>query len=309
MINHLENMTHFKNQLNIDIHHMVSCLYTMIKNIIIQLVKNTNSTKKKNSVPAVNNKAWVFLSHSTIDYDNVRRLRNLLEDNGFRPIMFYLRCLEQKHKDDELKSLLIREIDARNRFILCKSKNTNPPHGWVEFEVNYIKSRNRYYQIIDIEASDKELKKQIFMFKKNSIAYISYCRKDETFYEIFKKVLCHNLELEVPDVREIVAGCSVAEQIKNNIYDATTNGVFIPIITNNSLHPEWCMYEIQMASEYNSRRIIPFVKTDLNHDDNNYDRLMCWLGKMNYIWFDENCLKEAIEKLSTEIQKLSIINE
>lgn len=69
---------------------MVSCLYTMIKNIIIQLVKNTNSTKKKNSVPAVNNKAWVFLSHSTIDYDNVRRLRNLLEDNGFRP----LRCLE-----------------------------------------------------------------------------------------------------------------------------------------------------------------------------------------------------------------------
>lgn len=122
MMNHLENMTHFKNQLNIDIHHMAICLYTMIKNNITQLVKYINYTKKKNSVPAVNNKAWGFLSHSTIDYDNVRRLRNLLVDNGFRPIMFYLRCLEQKHKDDELKSLLIREIDARNRFILCNSK-------------------------------------------------------------------------------------------------------------------------------------------------------------------------------------------
>ena len=43
MINHLENMMHFKNQLNIDIHHMVICLYTMIKNIITQLVIYLNS--------------------------------------------------------------------------------------------------------------------------------------------------------------------------------------------------------------------------------------------------------------------------
>ena len=148
-MNHLENMTHFKNQLNIDIHHMVSCLYIIMKNIITQLVKNIFCFKKKNSVSDVNNKAWVFLSHSTIDYENVRRLRNLLENNGFRPIMFYLRCLEQNHKDDELKSLLIREIDARNRFILCKSKNTNPPHGWVEFEVNYIKQYSVNSYVID----------------------------------------------------------------------------------------------------------------------------------------------------------------
>lgn len=293
---------------------MFSFFNSAIKSIIARLGKYINfdkqitSGKIKNSSSTASNKAWVFLSHSTKDYDNVRRLRNILEDNGFRPIMFYLRCLEQNHKDDELKSLLIREIDSRNRFILCKSKNTVPPRGWVEFEVNYIKSRNRYYQIIDIEASDKELKEQISLFKKNSIAYISYCRRDETFYEILKKALYHNLELEIPDVREMASG-SCAEQIKNNIYDATTNGVFIPVITNNSLHSEWCMHEIQMASEYNSKRIIPFVKTDLNHKEPNYEKFMCWLGKMNYIWFDEKYLKEAIEKLSAEILKLSTTNK
>lgn len=291
---------------------MFSYFYYAIKNIVASLGKykildtheTTGKIKKSSSS---NNQAWVFLSHSTLDYDNVRRVRNLLEDNGFRPIMFYLKCLEQNHKDDELKSLLIREIDSRNRFILCKSKNTDPPHGWVEFEVNHIKSRNRYYQIIDIEASDKELKKQLSLFKMNSIAYISYCRKDETLYERLRKTLCHDLELEIPDVREMFGG-SFAEQIEEYICEATANGVFIPIITNNSLHSEWCMHEIKMASECNSRRIIPFVKTDLSHDDCNYDRLMCQLEKMNYIWFDENCLKEAIEKLSTEILKLSTTN-
>lgn len=63
---------------------------------------------------------WVFLSHSNKDYDKVRVVRNLLEDQKFRPIMFFLCCLED---NEEINDLIKREIDSRTRFILCDSEN------------------------------------------------------------------------------------------------------------------------------------------------------------------------------------------
>ena len=61
---------------------------------------------------------WVFVSHSTKDFEKERLVRNALEDSGFRPILFYLKCMEN---EDEINELLKREIDARRRFILCDS--------------------------------------------------------------------------------------------------------------------------------------------------------------------------------------------
>lgn len=42
----------------------------------------------------INEGFWVFVSHSTKDFERVRLVRNALEDSGFRPILFYLKCLE-----------------------------------------------------------------------------------------------------------------------------------------------------------------------------------------------------------------------
>lgn len=36
-----------------------------------------------------NNEIWVFLSHSNKDYEKVRIVRNILEEHGFRPLMFF----------------------------------------------------------------------------------------------------------------------------------------------------------------------------------------------------------------------------
>lgn len=55
---------------------------------------------------------WVFVSHSTKDFERVRLVRNALEDSGFRPILFYLKCLEN---ENEVNGLLKREIDAFHR--------------------------------------------------------------------------------------------------------------------------------------------------------------------------------------------------
>ena len=96
-----------------------------------------------------NNEIWVFLSHSNKDYEKVIKVRDLLEKNSFRPLMFFLKCLND---DDEIDELIKREIDSRGRFILCDSENSRNSY-WVKREVEYIKSKQRVYQTIDIDAS------------------------------------------------------------------------------------------------------------------------------------------------------------
>lgn len=63
----------------------------------------------------------------------------MLEDSSFRPLMFFLKCLNE---EGEIDSLIKREIDCRTRFIYCKSENSESSH-WVQKEVEYIRSQNR----------------------------------------------------------------------------------------------------------------------------------------------------------------------
>lgn len=65
--------------------------------------------------------AWIFLSHSNKDFEQVREIRNELEHRGHKPLMFFLRCLE--NDDARLPELLKEEIAARNWFILCHNPN------------------------------------------------------------------------------------------------------------------------------------------------------------------------------------------
>ena len=44
-----------------------------------------------------NDEVWIFLSHSNKDYEKVRLVRNVLEGQSLRPLMFFLHCLS----DDE----------------------------------------------------------------------------------------------------------------------------------------------------------------------------------------------------------------
>ena len=110
-----------------------------------------------------NEDIWVFLSHSNKDYEKVRIVRNLLEDQHFRPIMFFLCCMED-HKE-ELDELIKKEIDSRTRFILCDSENARNSH-YVRMEVDYIKKKQRTFQAIDISKPEEEIAKELLNFKK-----------------------------------------------------------------------------------------------------------------------------------------------
>ena len=97
----------------------------------------------------MDNEIWVFLSHSNKDYEKVCKVRNMLEQQGYRPLVFFLNCLND---DDEIDLLIKREIDSRQKFILCNSVNARNSK-WVQKEVDYIKRKNRLWEKVDIDAS------------------------------------------------------------------------------------------------------------------------------------------------------------
>ena len=127
------------------------------------------------------NEIWVFLSHSNKDYEKVLQVRNMLEEQSLRPLMFFLHCLND---DDEIDSLIKREIDCRTRFILCDSENARKSH-WVQKEVEYIKSQNRICETIDLSKSIDEISSTLQDFINKTRIFISYNREE---YELAEMV-------------------------------------------------------------------------------------------------------------------------
>src|SRR5438034_10997417 len=91
--------------------------------------------------------AWIFLSHSNHDWRAVREIRNVLEARGHRPLLFFLKCLNDH---SELHDLIKREIEARTWFLLCDSENAKKSR-WVRDEVTLIRSMpDKYSEQVDL---------------------------------------------------------------------------------------------------------------------------------------------------------------
>lgn len=204
---------------------------------------------------------WVFLSHSKEDYEKVRVVRDLLEEYQFRPLMFFLKCLNDK---DEIDTLIKREIDSRKRFILCDSPNARLSE-WVQKEVDYIKSKQRYYYTIDITAPSDEISKKILQFIGESTVYISHSRNDELYYEYLKTMLHNDLEIRVFDLREILsAGDSFEKKNKEMIDNSLLNGYIIFLITKNFMNSSYCLRELEyVLQRYNSKNVIFLRNTNI----------------------------------------------
>lgn len=166
-------------------------------------------------------KKWVFLSHSNKDYEKVRQVRNILEEQGFRPLMFFLNCLED---EDEIDSLIKREIDSRKRFILCDSQNAQNSK-WVQEEVLYIKERKRLWEKVNIDSSIEEIKNALCRFQARNIIYINGTFDDEEIVEAIKLYL---------QERGFVVICK--EEYYDSI-DTLSGGYLINIYSSNILSP------------------------------------------------------------------------
>lgn len=145
-----------------------------------------------------NEEIWIFLSHSNADYEKVRLIRNLLEEQSLRPLMFFLKCLND---EDEIDSLIKREIDCRTKFILCDSPQARNSK-WVQREVDYIKSKNQIYETIDLSLSEEELREKISLFKSRFVINIIYRGKDEAIVSLLEKKL-RNLDFIINEINSI----------------------------------------------------------------------------------------------------------
>jgi hypothetical protein len=81
--------------------------------------------------------AWVFVSHSHKDLKKVREIRNRLEQEGHKPLLFYLKCLEEA--DARLPQLIKDEIEARTWFVLCDSESARASN-WVAEEMRIVRA-------------------------------------------------------------------------------------------------------------------------------------------------------------------------
>lgn len=197
--------------------------------------------------------AWIFVSHSSRDWEKVREIRNFLEDKGHNPLLFYLKCLEA---DDEIDDLLKREIQARNWFVLCDSKNARASK-YVSNEIEYIKSlEDKVFEIIDLEKEVNSQLDKLVRLSKRATIYLACSRFDKEIAEIITKTLRDNDYQVFNQIENLSKGKYSIENRDNQyieIENSIKNGFFLPIITKNSMRDEWALHEIRIAFELRSK--------------------------------------------------------
>lgn len=201
-----------------------------------------------------NDDIWVFLSHSNKDFDKVRILRNKMEDRGMRPLMFFLKCLDD---DPEIFELLKREIDVRPRFFLCESDNSKSSK-WVQREVQYIKSKDRAYITVDMDDVDS-FEAKIQEMKSRSQVFISYSRNDISIANAIGTALRHKGFQVFDFIKDFIPlGVPMAKYLKDKITEISNRGYFLPIITENSANSQFMQRELLLASK-NDAYILPVI--------------------------------------------------
>lgn len=234
-----------------------------------------------------NKEIWVFLSHSNEDYDKVRLVRNILEEQHMRPIMFFLKCLNDDD-EEEIFSLIKREIDSRTRFILCDSPNARKS-TWVQREVGYMKQKERRFQTIDLTKSEEEISRELISYKEKSRVFISYAFSDRKYGESLAERLRKYDFFVFPDMTCLNIEISVSEIIKST---KTSGGIFISLVSKRYLKSEFCYREFVAAIDAGCN-ILPLAIEELSLHD------LGWMENYNFKPYrhQDNAIESVLRRL------------
>lgn len=186
---------------------------------------------------------WVFVSHSTKDVAAVYRVRDALERTGHHPLLFFLRCVRE---EDELDTLITREIEARNFFLYCDSPNARASR-WVQRELEYIRGLpNRVVHVVNL-ADDFAL--QLRALRKLSRAqtvFLSYAHVDES------RVMGIATFLSRAEYRgvlqsDIAPANNLGDAMHDMIAKAIDDGFVIVFISRASIASRWVAEETRIA--------------------------------------------------------------
>ena len=239
---------------------------------------------------------YVFLSHSHYDFDKVCRLRNLLEAEGFKPLMFFLKAFEKSEYEPMLKPILKEEIDQRERFILCRSENSRKSE-WVKFEEEYVKSQNRPYEVIDLDA-DEDVQIEAIKFYRRRVSgrvYISYPRTQTPLVMGLNQKLVEAGFTTWVDYGRVISSYKFQEFIIKAIDKAAEEGYVLYLIDCDR-YGEWQRRELYYALE-KSALVIPVIVAG----ETLPDEFILELGRIQ--WLDVRHLSE-IEQIEAITQAL-----
>ena len=276
----------------------------------IDVLRELNRNKMTN-----NNEIWVFLSHSNKDYEKVRLVRNMLEEENLRPLMFFLHCLND---DDEIDTLIKREIDCRTRFILCDSNNAKDSK-WVQKEVEYIKSKDRIYETIDLAMSIDEIKDKLRDFITRTRIFVSYNREEVALAKAFAlRIQKYDFSVYMDMLYDYTQQYTqdYAKDTISNLDASVTNGVVVAFVNSRVLSspkdiPGSCRYELCRAIERanakkeNKLNVITFVKDKETMHHLSLDDTLVFLHKGIVICLEDIAEEERCNKaLATVLREL-----
>ena len=204
--------------------------------------------------------AWIFLSHSNKDFEQVREIRNELERRGHKPLMFFLKCLDSD--DARLPELLKAEITARSWFILCDSPNA-AASKWVQEEVAMIQGmEGKVFRKVDLSKGlQAELHKLVELSKRATV-FLSYVQRDrEVADRVRRALLNHDYRAWFDEA--IIAGDAWTFAIGTAISNAIKEGFVLLLLSPDSLASEYCRgeieYALQLAARSQRSNVIPVV--------------------------------------------------
>lgn len=189
---------------------------------------------------------YVFISHSHKDIGPVRRLRNYLEENGFDPLCFYLRCLTD---NDEVEGLIKREIDAREWFVYVDSPNARAS-AWVQKERAYIeKTGTKKILSFSLEEA-ASLEDQAARIMRSMRVFLSYSFMDrETADRLRQELVRRDLQVFWPE--EVPLGEDLYRKYEENLKAAAEKGCMVILLTENSMRSRYAEKEIAFFYKQN----------------------------------------------------------
>jgi len=202
-----------------------------------------------------NSAGWVFISHSHQDIALVRRIRNHLEGLGFEPVMFYLKCLSD---EDEIETLIKREIDQREWFIYADSPNSRKSK-WVKTEREYIETLDgKKVFTIDLSANLAQQFREVEHIARQMKVFISYAHDDTDLMLRFKEHFTLR-DMQVLTDRDISAGSHWAHSVSSDIAESSRNGFVVVLITEQSAKSKIVQIEIEKAVAAKGKIVPIFV--------------------------------------------------
>ncbi len=250
-------------------------------------------------------KQYFFISHSHLDIEKVRIIRNIIEETFFyEPILFFLKCLSD---EEEIQNLIRREINERIWFVYCDSENARRSE-YVRKEremVNSLIASGKRINVLNIELDKFNIwddgcydyiREQISYRIRKTKVFISYQREDFSVAKRIKKALSDrgfsvwwDLELSCGDIWSN----SISRSIKEHSYK---NGLFLCLVDDAYNNSSCAKLELDLAIR-NGALVLPVCIG--GSENETFDCL-----PIQSFFLDTNNFDEGIEHLIDTINTL-----